>query len=540
LAVIIQNREDLEQRLVVMKTREGWSIRALVRHLGISRNMVRRILRRHENQRDQGHDILRPARKRASKLDPYQETIRGLLEKYPRITGQRLFEELCAAGYDGGVSILRDRLRRLRPGPKKTPIIRFETEPGLQGQMDWSPYTIRFLKTGKDVVECFSYILGFSRRHYIDFTSRRDFFTLIRRHQDAFSHFAGVPAQCLYDSEKTVVLRWEAGRPVINPAFSAFITHYRCHPIICSRGRAETKGKIERPFQYVEGNLLCGREFQDLDDLRACARWWIRERSDTHVHDTTGRPPLEIFLEQELPALGSLPLHPYDCAEVALRVCDLEGYLEFETNRYPVPYEHVADILTMKATEQEIIVYSPELEIIVRHERAPAGGRITRDGSAIHGVRTVRYGLEPIREQFLHLGEHAGEFLQGLLSVHARNPGFHARYILHLKERYHTDDINLALGHACRYHACDCKAVERILAAKARPRTLESIRNERAAEQLRALLPRITQRSLAEYSVLFATPRNQEDTTHDGKGLDSQDQNLSQNTQARPDHERSG
>ena len=240
------------QRLVIMKTRmAGRSGR--LRHFAVSRNMVRRILRKHEKLRDQGHDILIKDRQvhkweRASKLDTYEETLQQLLEKYPRITGQRLFEEVCAAGYDGGISILRDRLRSLRPAPKKTPVIRFETEPGLQGQMDWSPYTIKFLKTGKAEVQCFSYILGFSRRHFIDFTKRRDFFTLIRRHQDAFSHFTGTPAQCPYDSEKTVVLRWEAGRAVINPAFSAFITHYRIRPIICRRGRAETKGKISVRF----------------------------------------------------------------------------------------------------------------------------------------------------------------------------------------------------------------------------------------------------------------------------------------------------
>ena len=542
MAIFIQNRQELEQRLVIMKTQEGWSIRALARHFAVSRNMVRRILRRHENLRDQGHDILLTDRracptKRFKKIDPFEETLKLLLEKYPCITGQRLFEELGAAGYDGGISILRDRLRSLRHTPTKTPVTRFETGPGLQGQMDWSPYTIKFLKTGKATVQCFSYILGFSRRHFIDFTPRRDFFTLIRRHQDAFAHFTGTPAQCLYDSEKTVVLRWEAGRPVINPAFSGFITHYRIRPIICRRGRAETKGKIERPFQYVEGNLLCGREFQDLDDLRACARWWMREKSDIHRHETTGRPPLELFLEQELPALTRLPLHPYDCAEVALRVCDLEGYIEFETNRYPVPYEHVADILTMKATEHEILIYSPELDLIVRHERALAGAKISLDGAAVHGVKTIRYGLEPVREQFLEMGTYAEEFLRGLQLTHAKNPGFHARYILHLKERYHSDDINRALGHACRYHAYDCKAVERILATKARPRTLEAIRNERAAEQLRAALPKINQRSLADYSILFTLPNHPEDNSHEDPGCNDKDQDVSQNIEAQPDDE---
>jgi transposase len=508
MAIFIQSRADLEQQLVMMRSQKGWPIRALARHFAISRNMVRRILRKHDKLRDEGHDIL-PAKlrvnpsRRPSKLDPFEKTIQLLLEKYPRITGERLFEELRLAGYDGGISILRDRLRSVRPGPKQAPVIRFETEPGIQGQMDWSPYRIKFLKTGQAQVQCFSYILGFSRRQFIDFTPRRDFFTLIRRHQDAFNYFGGVPAQCLYDSEKTVVLRWEAGRPLINPAFAAFITHYYCRPVICRRGRPQTKGKIERPFQYVETNLLSGREFADLEDLRACARWWLAEKSDRHRHDTTGRPPLELFLEQEQAALTPLPLNPYDCAEVALRVCDLDGTIDFETNRYPVPYEHVTDILTMKATEHEVLIYSPELSLIVRHERAPAGARLALDASSIHRLKTIRYGLEPVQAQFLDLGEHAEEFLRGLKSRHPKNAGFHARTILRLKERYHCDDINGALGHACRYHAHDCKAVERILSAKATPRTLETLRNERAASELRQALPRIEQRPLEEYAVLL-------------------------------------
>ncbi|MBW1967833.1 MAG: hypothetical protein JRI48_10765 [Deltaproteobacteria bacterium] len=45
----------------------------------------------------------------------------------------------------------------------------------------------------------------------------------------------------------------------------------------------------------MEKNLLNGREFQDLDDLKGFARWWLQERSDTHIHDTTSRPPLELW-----------------------------------------------------------------------------------------------------------------------------------------------------------------------------------------------------------------------------------------------------
>ena len=58
MAIFIQNRQELEQRLVTMKTQEGWSIRALARHFAISRNMVRRILKNHDNLRDQGRTKL--------------------------------------------------------------------------------------------------------------------------------------------------------------------------------------------------------------------------------------------------------------------------------------------------------------------------------------------------------------------------------------------------------------------------------------------------------------------------------------------------
>jgi hypothetical protein len=144
-----------------------------------------------------------------------------------------------------------------------------------------------------------------------------------------------------------------------------------------------------------------------------------------------------------------------------------------------------------------------DLALLVCHERIPAGSGIKLDGHQIHGSRKIRYGLEPVRDQFIALGYNSEQFLKGLQNKQPRNCGFHARYILQQKETYHCDDINLAMGHACRYHAYDCKAIERILKAKAAPRTLESIRNEQAAEKLRKALPQIKQRPLSEYSTLL-------------------------------------
>lgn len=445
---------------------------------------------------------INPAR-RKSMLDDWADEMKKLTERYPDITGVRMYEELVAKGFVGGKTIVTDRLRQMRPRPKKRPVVRFETEPGKQGQMDWSEYTIPF-RSGKKKVLCFSYILGFSRKQYIDFTWDRKFFTLIRRHRDAFEWFGGVPQTALYDNEKTVVLRWEGGQPLYNPAFISFATHYRCRPVACKPGRPQTKGKVERPFHYLEKNLLNARDFEDMDHLRQARRWWMTNRSDTHIHETTGRPPGELFSEREKQALIALPTYPHDVCEVALRVCRVDGFIEHETNLYSVPFEYVADILTLKAAEHEVFIYSPDLKQIACHERKPFGAGIVVEEPAHRMSPKIRYGLEPVKASFLQLGPSAQTFLDGLKSRRPRNCGFQARHILGLKEHWHVDDIHKALCHAIRYCAFDGKSVERILKAGAKPRTLESARNEQATKRLDNL-PKIRQRPLAAYGKLLSS-----------------------------------
>jgi len=518
-------RTELEHQIVTMKA-DGITIRELTRHFKIGRNTVRRILRRNDRQRDEGHEALVKKIPRKCQLDPYVPLVENLLKEFPELSGVRMLEKLQDAGYQGGITILRERLSGMRKRPKREPEVRFETPPAELGQMDWSPYTIPFKRAGKMTVLCFSYILAFSRRQYIDFTLHRDFHTLIRRHKDAFEYFGGVPKKCLYDGEKTVILRREAGRPVYNPAFVQFITHYRCKPLACRPFRPETKGKVEVPFKFVEGNLLNGRHFQDLEDLRACARWWLTEKSDKHLHDTTRRIVIELFMEQELSALTPLPLHPYDCSEVALCICRMDGFIEFETNSYSVPYEYVGDILTFKAAEHEVFIYSQDLDLIASHERLPMGACQKLENSAHRNHPKARYGLESVREAFSSLGDAAPLFLTGLKEKHPHNCGFHARHILMLKEKYVSDDINKALAHATRYQAFDAQAIERILAATAPQRTLESIRNDKARETLEAALPRIRQRNLREY-----------DEMRRSNGCKPEDQESHEDAQALPDGE---
>ncbi len=97
----IRDRSEFEHTLITMHN-EGWSIRELQRQFQLGRNTVRRILRAQSDRRNSGHDVLKKKQKRASKLDSFEPEIKRLLEKYPLITGVRIYEELKDAGYAQG------------------------------------------------------------------------------------------------------------------------------------------------------------------------------------------------------------------------------------------------------------------------------------------------------------------------------------------------------------------------------------------------------------------------------------------------------
>ena len=201
-----RSREDLHNQIVQLY-RGGYSKRGIARRLDISRHQVSRVLATHQSDRDQGSQtsLPRPKRKRASRLDEYEASLAQLLARYPNITAVRAHEELAQLGFEGGYGIVKRRLRQLRGARKAEWVPRFETGPGVQAQMDYSPYTIDFTSEGRRRVHLFSYLLAYSRRQYLNFVESEDFTTTIREHEEAFEYFEGVAATCLYDNFKVMV-----------------------------------------------------------------------------------------------------------------------------------------------------------------------------------------------------------------------------------------------------------------------------------------------------------------------------------------------
>jgi transposase len=493
---------------IVHRRTLGQSIRKIARSMCLSRRAVNRALTEHDSTRQQGAphpELPKRRRRRSSVLDGYEEAIDGFIKRYPDITIIRLLEELRGLGYDGGYSILRERVKTLRAPAAARPVERFETGPGIQAQMDWAEYTIDFSAEGSRRVNLFSYLLGYSRRQYLRFTERQDFETLLREHIRAFEHLQGAAATCLYDNMKTVVDRWEGGEPLYNTRFLAFATHYGFRPRACWPRRPQTKGKVERPFFYVESNLLNGRTFSSLEHLNQTTAMWLANTADVRTHRETGKRPIDAFAEEQ-PHLLKLPGAAYDTAKVVYRVVDVEGTISYDNNLYSTPWRFVGRMLPVRVTEEQLIVYDPaSLEVIACHALVPRPSKGERRIDAAHRpARDSKEQEEVLRERFCELGEPALRFLDGLLRAH-RNGKSQARKVLSLLSLYHRDDVLAAFERAARYHAFSCHSLERILAVQARPRPPLECLNDQYRPSLPDDKP-VEPRPTSDYQELLGEP----------------------------------
>jgi transposase len=513
-----RSREELAHQVALL-AKQGESRRAIARALGVSRNTVRTLLAAHAEDRETEHIALAPRPQRApraSKIDAWRPRVAALMAKYADITAQRVFEILRSEGFDGGYTGVKRHVRAMRPPPRPTPSLSTpDYGPGEMAESDWSPYEIRFTTGKTAVIQALSYVLVVSKRKSFSLYESNDLHALMDGHDRAFARFGGCSHRCKYDSQKPVVLRWESNQPIYNPRFLAFSSHYEFRPLAVRRGHPNDKPRTERSFWEVERSFLNGREFRDLDDMRAQLAHWLEHIVDHRVLEK--RTALERFAE-ERDHLVALPRHPYDTARVIYRVCGIDGFVAWAGNHYAVPYDHVTDLLPVRITQRELFVYAADLTCVARHELAPRGAGARLDPAGLHPApqRRSPVDLDQLAVAFANMGERAAEFF-GLMSLGPpRSWSAQARQILLLRERYSTDEVDHALGHATSFGAHDYATVERILAARALPRTLDEYVAEDTARRIEETLghARAAPRDLTEYDRLpmstASRSRNQE------------------------------
>lgn len=281
---------------------KGYSIRNIAKMLKMSRVTVTKALQTRECPSANTRQVNKP-----SILDPYKGYIRDFISKSKhRIPYSAILDDIRKLGYAGGRSILQEFLTAeyYKRNLEKDPIVRFETEPGEQMQVDWT--TIRW---GKKPIYGFVATLGYSRYTFVYFTNNMEAATLVKCHELAFLFFGGVPKSILYDNMKTIVDTRDAygkGQHKFHGVMYDLSKRLGFKIRLCRPYRAKTKGKVERFNSYLKGNYYRPLVIKLSDAKLEITAHVLNDhiyswlgRANNRIHATTKQKPSILFTQEQ-------------------------------------------------------------------------------------------------------------------------------------------------------------------------------------------------------------------------------------------------
>jgi transposase len=441
--MLTPEEQDELQRL----QREHIPIRAIARRLGRDVKTIRRAL---------GRPSPPPP---PSKLVPYQALAKERCEAGLR--SPRILRELRERGYTGGLTILKAYLQTLAPRrPPRQTFRRFETGPGIEAQSDWSPYRVTI--AGREtIVHAFALVLAYSRRNFVAFFRDERLPTLLWAHGEAFRYHGGVCRRIAYDNQTAITLGRVGGRPRWHPSFLAFAQHYGFEPSVGRPRHKERRGKVERPFQYLEEDFLRARTFASWDDLRAQVRAWLDTVANVRVHGTTRRRVDEAYAD-ERPCLIALPAVTYPAARRETRTVQKDGLVPIDASYYPAPEQPEGATVAVHIDPVRVQIFDAAGILVATHAVPDQPTRLPSP-PAPPGRHDPALSRAAQETRFLARFPDAAAVLDGLKHRMTTLTPIHLHALARLADLYGEAAVRDALAVATAYRNFNARAIERIL-----------------------------------------------------------------------------
>jgi transposase len=464
----------------------GWSERKIARHLRIDRGSVKKYV--------SNPVTVQKRPNRTSKLGPYRDQIKALLDEDPTASAPVVLQHLIKKGFCGKITIVRDYLRQLR-GKRKQRIAytRFESAPGEQMQIDWGHFGSLEYGDTRRKLYALVVVESFSRMLYVRFTHSQKQYSLHSCLLEAFTWFGGCPEQLVVDNMATAVVERLGSVVRFNDAFLDFLRHFAVEPVACTPGSPYEKGKVESGVKYLRRNFMPLRSFTDLNDVQRQALNWLDTVANVRTHQTTGQRPVDRFEKVKLnPLPGLLP----DVRETKSLLVHKDFAVRFDGNTYTAPPWAIGKAVVVKADTDVVSMYLNDKRIAV-HPRCWKRKERIETPSHREQVKKLRKKIWHDRQvaALMSLGTIVVDYLNGLLES-GQPIKKQVKRLLVLKDKYGAEALIYALTKSMAHKALGADYVENIVLGEMAPKNNHPpvrLKNE----QLNRI--RLNQPSLADY-----------------------------------------
>ena len=293
-----------------------------------------------------------------SKLDPYRQIIQDKLSL--GCTAKSIYDFIRKKGFTGKYTIVKDLCKQIKSDENKKATIRFETNPGLQAQVDWKEDLKLVSKSGEIfTINIFLMLLGYSRKKYIELTLDRNQDTLMNAMVRGFKYFEGIPKEIIFDNMRTVVDQSKTmyEKAVINDKFYQFSKDMGFEVWACRPYRPQTKGKVEALARVMNRLYVFNNEFETIDELDEIVRE-LRNNLNSEVSQATGKLP-DVLWEKEKEYLHPLPnpdiLDTYLTIPLVRKVTK-ESMIVYNKRKYSLPVQYIGKTVEIKEENGNILI----------------------------------------------------------------------------------------------------------------------------------------------------------------------------------------
>ena len=289
------------------------------------------------------------------KLEPFLAVIDQILKdgtKAPRKqrhTAKRIFERLRDEyGYEGRLTIVKQAVAAYKRSHAEV-FVPLAHRPG-EAQVDFGQAEV-LLDGQTTTVALFVMTLPYSDAIFVRAFPRECTEAFLEGHVRAFAFFGGVPRRISYDNSKIAVAKIMGRRDrKLTDAFPRLKSHHLFESHFCLVRRPNEKGHVETLIGYARRNFLVpvpavhgGLEPLNTE-LEGRCRDDLRRR-------LRGKPATKAdLLEEERPALLSLPCEAFVAARVEHPRADSLSLVRFDTNDYSVPTAYARHRVTAVGT----------------------------------------------------------------------------------------------------------------------------------------------------------------------------------------------
>ena len=403
---------------------------------------------------------------RQSKLDPFKNEIIRMLDFHP-YTAAQVFDRIRQRGFDGGYTIVKDYLAKIRP-VKKPAYLTLSFAPGECAQVDWGSYGSVNVGTASRRLSFFVMVLCYSRMMYVEFTVSQTMEHFLGCHQRAFSFFGGCVQKVMVDNLKSAVLQRIVGQsPVLNPRYLDFANHYGFSIVPCNVGKGNEKGRVENAVGYVKKNFLAGLDIPHFDALNPAVGHWLDTVANVRKHGTTHQRPID-QLPKEI--LTALPANAFDIGTVSQVRASSQFRIVVDTNRYSVPAAYAGALLSLKTYPDRLCIYCDN-KLIARHVRSYDRHQDFEDPDHPRALLTQRKKARDqiIYKRFLSLSPRAEAYYRQI-EQRRMNPLHHVRKIVALSDIYGQDAVRQAMEDAFVFQAYSSEYIANLLEQRGRIR----------------------------------------------------------------------